>query len=84
MDMKRIVILPAAAKSLRRHRSDAGRILSKIEAYAENPQSQANNVKALQGSTGLRLRVGDFRVVFEETAAEVIVTKIGPRGGVYD
>jgi mRNA interferase RelE/StbE len=82
--MKRVVILPAAAKWLRRHRSQAARILAKIETYAENPAAQVNNVKALQGSTALRLRVGEFRVIFEEDAEEIIVTKIGPRGGVYD
>ena len=81
---KAVVILPAAAKSLRRHRSEAGRILEKIEVYALDPASQANNVKKLVGSTALRLRVGDFRVVFEETETEIIVTRIGPRGSVYD
>jgi len=81
---KAVVILPAAAKSLRRHRSEAGRILEKIEVYALDPASQANSVKKLVGSTALRLRVGDFRVVFEETETEIIVTRIGPRGSVYD
>jgi hypothetical protein len=28
--------------------------------------------------------VGAFRVIFEETAAQIIVTKIGPRGDVYE
>ncbi len=84
MVAKAVVILPAAAKSLRRHRSEAGRILEKIEVYALDPASQANNVKKLVGSTALRLRVGDFRVVFEETETEIIVTRIGPRGSVYD
>ncbi|CCV12701.1 hypothetical protein MESS4_480004 [Mesorhizobium sp. STM 4661] len=46
--------------------------------------SLANKVVTMQGSTHRRLRVGDFRVIFEETATEVIVTKIGPRGSVYD
>ena len=82
--MKTVVILPAAAKFLRRNRADAERIISKIEAYADDPKAQANNVKRLAGSTALRLRVGDFRVIFEETETEVIVTKIGPRGSVYD
>lgn len=79
-----VVILPAAAKSLRRHRNEAGRILDKIEAYALDPATQANNVKKLVGSAALRLRVGDFGVVFEETETEIIVTRIGPRGSVYD
>jgi mRNA-degrading endonuclease RelE of RelBE toxin-antitoxin system len=36
-------------------------------------------------STGYRrLRVGDFRVIFRETAAELEILDIGPRGGIYD
>jgi mRNA interferase RelE/StbE len=41
-------------------------------------------VRQLRGSTAKRLRVGDFRVVFEETASEVVVTRIGPRGSIYE
>jgi mRNA interferase RelE/StbE len=80
--MKLVIVLPLAAKALRKHRSDAGRILAKIEDYAADPRAFADSVKALQGGGGLRLRIGDYRVIFEET--EVIVTKIGPRGSVYD
>lgn len=82
--MKKIVILPAAAKALRKHRAESERILAKIETYAAEPASQANNVKMLSGSSGKRLRIGSFRVIFEETETEMIVTKIGPRGSVYD
>lgn len=82
--MKQVVLLPNAAKALRKHRADAERILSKIEAYSANPKSFANKIKAMQGSSGLRLRVGEYRVIFEETDSEIIVTKIGPRGSVYD
>ncbi|UCI29502.1 type II toxin-antitoxin system RelE family toxin [Mesorhizobium sp. B4-1-4] len=82
--MKRVILLPLAAKALRKHRADAERILSKIETYAHDASTLANSVKALQESTALRLRVGDYRVIFEETDQEIIVTKIGPRGSVYD
>jgi len=82
--VKRVVILPQAAKALRKHRADAERLLSKIEAYAAEPSSIANNVKALQGSTALRLRVGDYRMIFEETEDEIIITNVGPRGSIYD
>jgi mRNA interferase RelE/StbE len=41
-------------------------------------------VKSLAGSNAKRLRVGDFRVIFEEGATEIVVSRIGPRGGVYD
>jgi mRNA interferase RelE/StbE len=30
------------------------------------------------------MRIGDFRAVFEESDTEIVVTKVGPRGGVYD
>ncbi|UCI21608.1 type II toxin-antitoxin system RelE/ParE family toxin [Mesorhizobium sp. B2-1-8] len=82
--MKRVILLPLAAKALRKHRVDAERILSKIETYARDASTLANSVKALQGCSALRLRVGDYRVIFEETDQEIIVTKIGPRGSVYD
>jgi mRNA interferase RelE/StbE len=29
------------------------------------------------------MKVGDYRIIFEETATEIRVTKVGPRGGVY-
>lgn len=82
--MKQVIILPLAAKALRKHTAEAARILEKIDAYAADPASAGKNVKALPGSTALRLRVGDYRVIFEETAAEIIITRIGPRGSVYD
>jgi mRNA interferase RelE/StbE len=82
--MKTLVILSAAAKFLRRNRADSERIIGKIEGYAADAAAFANNAKRLTGSTALRLRIGDFRVIFEETETEIIVTKIGPRGAVYD
>ena len=82
--MKPIAFQPAARTALRRMPANmARRILDKIEAYAADPQSQANNVTALAGREGIRLRVGDWRVIMHD--GEVLdVLKIGPRGGVYD
>lgn len=82
--MKPVVIQPDARKALRKMPANmARRILDKIEAYAADPQSQANNVTALMGREGIRLRVGDWRVIMHD--GEVLdVLKIGPRGGVYD
>lgn len=82
--MKRVTILPLAARDLRRHRSEAARLLAKIETYARDPVALAKNVKALRGSSAMRLRVGDFRIVFEEAPDEIIVTRIAPRGRVYE
>lgn len=60
----------------------ARRIVGKIEAYAKDPASQVNSVKALKGRDGIRLRVGDWRVIMHD--GEVLdVLEIGPRGGIY-
>jgi mRNA interferase RelE/StbE len=55
---------------LRRGANRAKLIRSKITQYATDPASQANNVKRLSGVDALRLRVGDFRVIFFETATD--------------
>lgn len=73
-----------AAKALRRHANVADRLRAKMRAYAADPASQANNVTSLVGVDAKRLRVGDFRIVFSESADQIMVLTIGPRGGVYD
>jgi len=82
--MKTVVYLPAAAKALRKHRAEAPRITGKIREYATDPKPLANKVIRMQGSDEMRLRVGEYRVIFTETENEIIVSRIGPRGNVYD
>lgn len=83
--MKSVTYKPAALKVLRRMpRNEAERIRTKVRQYADDPASQANNVKALKGREGIRLRVGDWRVIMDDQAEVLDVLKIGPRGGVYD
>ena len=82
--MKPIHYTRAATKALRRMPvSTSARIVGKIEAYAADPASQANNVKALKGRDGIRLRVGDWRVIMEDGVV-LAVLEVGPRGSVYD
>jgi mRNA interferase RelE/StbE len=81
--MKRVVYLAPARKALLKHKAEANRIMDKIDAYAANPTAFPK-VKTLKGETGKRLRVGAFRVLFEETEGGIVVTNIGPRGGIYD
>jgi mRNA interferase RelE/StbE len=73
-----------AARALRRHANRAPAIRAKIDQLAEDPASQANNVKALKGVDAKRLRVGEFRVIFQEDGDTLLVLDIGPRGSVYD
>jgi len=44
----------------------------------------ANNVKALVGSSYIRLRVADWRVIMDDQGNVLDVLTIGPRGGVYE
>ncbi len=82
--MKPVTYRPAAAKALRRMPADtARRIVGKIEAYAADPASQRNNVKALKGTEAIRLRVGDWRVIMQDGVV-LDILDIGPRGGIYD
>lgn len=80
-DMKTIRLTKDAANDLRRHAGQAKRIISKLKTYAE---TGAGDVKALTGIEGSRLRVGSYRVVFVESATEIVVVKIGPRRSVYE
>jgi mRNA interferase RelE/StbE len=57
------------------------RIVGKVEQYATDPQSQANNVKALVGSP--YIRVGDWRVIMDDRGNVLAVLEIGSRGGIY-
>lgn len=82
--MKRISYTRDALRMLARiPANEAQRVRSKIEAYAADPASQANNVKALRGRDEIRLRVGDWRVIMND-AAVLAVLQVGPRGGIYD
>ena len=82
--MKKIAYSNEARKALMRMAADdARRIRSKIEQYAEDSASLANNVKKLRGRDGLRLRIGDWRVIFNESSDAIDVLAIGPRGSAY-
>lgn len=83
--MKPVSYTRAALKALRRMpRNTALLICSKIDAYAADPASQANNVTALKGRNGIRLRVGDWRVIMDDQGTVLAVLDIDPRGSVYD
>ena len=83
--MKEVRYTRQALKALRKMPADmAERIIAKIEQYAEEPDSLSNNVKALKGREGIRLRVGDWRVIMSDEGVVLAVLEIGPRGSVYE
>ena len=60
-------------------------MMQKIEGLARDPFGAAN-VKKLVGQPGYRLRVGDWRVVYDVDSGRLVVRvlRIGARGGVYE
>jgi mRNA interferase RelE/StbE len=84
MIVKSVLYTRTAATALRKHANRAKLIRSKIRQYADDTSSQANNVKPLVGVDAKRLRVGDFRVIFTETADTITILDIGPRGSIYE
>ena len=42
------------------------------------------DVRRLKGRAGSRLRVGDWRVIFEETQDRIVVVAVGHRREIYD
>ena len=79
--MKDIRYTSAAASDLRKDRSVAKRLMAKLERYS---QTGGGDVTQLVGSTAKRLRDGDFRIIFVEDETEILVTKIAPRGQIYE
>jgi mRNA interferase RelE/StbE len=61
------------------------RILAKIREVAANPYAPNSNLTKLQGRDGYRLRVGDWRVIYELNGESLVmlVLEIGSRGGIY-
>jgi len=86
MIMYVVIFTKQADRTLRKlPRNIAMLIRAKIDEIAANPCGQHNNVTKLTGRDGYRLRVGDWRVLYELQDEQIIllVVKIGPRGSVY-
>ena len=84
--MRRVTYGRDALKALDRIPASTARLIrAKVAQFAADPRSLANNVKALKGDGQfLRMRVGDWRVVFRATELTVDVVDVGPRGSIYD
>ena len=75
----------AARALLRMPRNQALLIREKIDALAVDPYAPNNNVKALVGLSAYRLRVGDWRVIYEidDDTVTILVLRIASRGTIY-
>lgn len=56
-------------------------MIEKLHRYAA---TGAGDVKALAGRSGMRLRVGDYRIVFVETSESISVRAVGHRRDIYE
>lgn len=61
------------------------RVVTKIKEVAVDPYAPNNNLSKLQGRDGYRLRVGNWRVIYElhDDRLVMLVLEVGPRGGIY-
>lgn len=84
--MYKIIFKKKAAKSLTKLPHNVVKtIREKLEAIATDPYAEHPNAKKLQGREGYRLRVGDWRVIYEIQNEQlvILVLKVAPRGEVY-
>ncbi len=79
-----LVVTGPARKSLERLPAEVrGRILKALKLAALSEIEQGN-VKRMQGTAVLyRLRVGDYRVIFEVALGQLVVKRIAHRREVY-
>lgn len=84
--MYKITFKKEAAQSLNKIPRNAARLIrEKLEAIAANPYADHPSSKKLQGRDGYRLRVGDWRVIYEiqNDKLLILVLRVAPRGEVY-
>lgn len=82
----KILIKRQAQKVLQKlSRIDKTRITEKIMALGRNPNDTTLNIKRLQGQPYFRLRVGDWRIIYDKDDILKIITieKVKPRGDAY-
>jgi mRNA interferase RelE/StbE len=81
----RIELRPAAVRALRKLDPPIRRrVQGAIALLAQNPRPPA--ARALKGRPGLRVRVGDYRVIYtiHDDVLLVVVVTLGHRRDVYD
>lgn len=85
--MYRLEIKAKARRALDRMPRDLReRIMRRIGALAADPFAVELDVKKLRGFDGFRLRIGDWRVIYQVDQGRVVVLvlAVAPRGDVYD
>ena len=77
-----------AIRDMRRLASqDRERVIAKVEQYADDPESLANQVIILSGGNYRRMRVGSQRMIFDvkrEETDTMLVLRVRHRREAYD
>lgn len=84
--MYRLEFTRQADKALRHAPRDTAKlILKKLELLAGDPYAPNNNVRKLVERSGYRLRVGDWRVIYEieNDRLVILIVAVGSRGDIY-
>lgn len=63
--------------------NEARRIRAKIADYAAEPDVRAHHVMKLKSRDGFRLRVGNWRILFDVNSGVLEILEIGSRGSIY-
>ncbi|MGB7818141.1 MAG: type II toxin-antitoxin system RelE/ParE family toxin [Ornithinibacter sp.] len=85
MSAYRIELRPSAAGALRKLDPQVRRrIQGAIALLAHDPRPPS--ARALQGRSGLRVRVGEYRIIYtvEDDVLLVVVVRLGHRRDVYE
>ena len=81
----RIELRPAAVRALRKlDPSVRPRIQGAIALLAQDPRPPG--ARALQGRPGLRVRVGDYRIIYtvKDDVLLIVVVQLGHRRDIYE
>ena len=63
----------------------AAPIIEKVKKLSINPYNAELDIKKLKGTDGYKLRIGEYRVIYDVEAGKLIINiiKIQSRGNVY-
>ena len=77
-----VELSPRAVKALSRLNNPMrARIMNALDKLeAEPPQG---DIRAMSGKAGFRVRVSDYRILYQVTDDSIVIVNMGPRGEAY-